>query len=1143
VASFAVALPLAIAPAAAQAQQDQAQDEDVVVIVGSRIARTGFEDISQPALVVDSDVLDQRGFTNIADALTDLPGFGAGVDGIGNSGANVGQEFLDLFDLGTQRTLVVVNGRRFVPGNPPSSNPDGRVEGSQVDINNIPAGLVERVEALSVGGAPIYGADAVAGVVNIVLKDNFEGAEASFQYGDFFTANAPVYNVQGLFGANFSDGRGNVTASVQYEKQIGARQSEFPFLYRDDADTFPNAANPRIITGQEAIFNILEGPNGFLPAPGSGVPLPTFGANVFTDAQGNILTFAGDGKLSVFDPGDSSFTSSAIQAADSSAFDSNGDFGEAIVPVERFVFSSTAHMDLNDNVRVFMETNFLNSYSADIADQRTTAFNTAFLSLQGAGSFGVRVGNPFISTGDRQLLINSSATDTIVDDNSIFYLNGILLNALPSVGANSVDTTTYRVVGGLEGDFEWWDRNFNWEVSMNYGRTKQYREQPNLRGDAYFNAIDSTVLDAASIAQMQTAANQALLVASVNAGTVQVLRNNVATTVFIDPTASVTAGDTPQVGDIACNVFLNAPGAVDNPGNGLGISAATNTPTPDAAVLGCVPFNPFAGEIPVGSPGGNVKESIDFITGEAHSNGMVAQTDFLAFIGGDFIELPAGWSQFSIGVERRRDFGSFGVSSAMADVTTRGVQVLAFPQREVVSEEFYGEMVIPVLDADFDLGINDVMRGFGFAEFLTNMQIDGAYRRIEPSSGSGANVFTAGGSATLLGGELTIRGNRTRSVRAPSIIELFAPVVLAFDQTGDPCDVTNIANGNAANRQANCVTAAVAAGFAGAAVGTGSDGLFGLLLAPGDNAFNTPSVNASIPLLVGGNENLAFEVANSFTGGFIYQPEFVPGLTIGADYISIVLNQAITQPDFSFFPVTCFEAAPATFAATPPGECGNFTRIGPQASPADGSVIGGFDIVTGTSGFGNTDAIDFQALQAQMRYQFEVRDLFDMVASSGPGDMGSMSVTGTVYKPLAYRDTSQPTALTLQANGKVANLVGSSDQVAIESVNAAVNFHWIYKEFDFFTRVEYEGRIAACVTRLPADCATTNAAQVPLARDIEIDVSGGYNITDNVEIRAGISNVLQNIPTFAERAFGSGIGVGGGNSYGRSYFMRLNFRG
>lgn len=1040
-----------------------------------------------PANILDAEVLDKRGFTNLADALNEIPSFGAGVSGITTgSGQNVGQEFLDLFDLGTQRTLVVVNGRRFVPGNVLSADPIGRVEGSQVDINNIPVGLIERVETLGVGGAPIYGADAIAGTVNIVLRDDFEGAEFSAQYSDYLQTNAATYNITGLFGANFSDGRGNVTASVQYEEQLGAVANDFPTLSNQDS-FFANGANVGII-GPEFVFNILEGAQGYLPAFSGGIPLPNFGgANLFRDPNGNILTFAGDGGLSVFNPGVPIGTS-ATGAPGSSGFDLN-DFEEAIVPVERFVFSSTAHYDINNDVRVFLETNFLNSSSADLVSQSGTAFNTAFLGAQGQGAFSLPIDNPFISPGDRSLLVNSFANseaarlagaqadladllaDPDADPDDIaalqatiaagaqplenIFLNGINLGILPNAGANFVDTTTFRVVGGLQGDFEYLGRNFSWEVSGNFGRTQQTRAQSEVIGGAFFNAALSTALDADQLAQLTSDENVAAIVDATGSDFINVIRNGE----LLNVNAAAA-----QQGDVVCSAFVNAPGAVDSDGDN-GIVDPTDTPTPNGFLAGCTPLNLFTGALPASAA---QLAAIDFITGPAVSSGEVNQVDFLAFISGEVVRLPAGWVEVSGGFERRREFGSFTSSGFSQNAFSREPAIVSVPQEELVYREFYGEARIPVLSSEFNLGINDFV---GF-DLIDRLEFNGSYRRINPSVGPSSNVYSAGGQFGLFGGDLTLRGNYTRSVRQPSLVELFSPQAQAFDQTGDPCDISNISDNPDSNRQANCVAQAVALGFSDAFVGTGADGVFGLVLAPGDNAFSTPSINAAVPLLTGGNPFLTQEIGTSFTGGFIWQPKFVPGLTLGADYISIDVADVIAEPDFSFFTQTCLD----TSLSAP--ECNNFTRVGPQPA-SDGSLIGGFDIVSGLSGFANSETLQFDAVQGQIRYGFDIREAANLITGAGPGYLGSLDLGATFLVPIIDRDSAA--SVQVQRNGKITNFVGTTGRNDLEFTADA---SWTYNQFNFFWRSIYQDGVTPCLFRVEGDCADIPSNALPLPRDV-----------------------------------------------------------
>ena len=163
------ATPLLFSTAEAQTSGDDQSLDDVsieeIIVTGSRIPRSGFDTL-QPAIVIDSQFLEDRGFTDVATALNELPAFGLpGNSTQGTQGSqSVGQSFVNLYGLGSQRTLTLVNGRRFVAGNSPSLGTAANA-GAQVDLNMIPTVLVERIETISIGGAPIYGADAIAGTV------------------------------------------------------------------------------------------------------------------------------------------------------------------------------------------------------------------------------------------------------------------------------------------------------------------------------------------------------------------------------------------------------------------------------------------------------------------------------------------------------------------------------------------------------------------------------------------------------------------------------------------------------------------------------------------------------------------------------------------------------------------------------------------------------------------------------------------------------------------------------------------------------------------------------------------------------------------------------------------------------------------
>ncbi len=165
-----VALPFSANVAFAQAEAEANADEQVeeIIVTGSRIRRAGFDTL-QPAVQIDSEFIETRGFINIADAINEVPTFGppgSGPVGQG-TGTSVGQNFVNAFSLGSQRTLVLINGRRVVSQNSPGT--EGITSGQQVDLNIIPTALIEWVETIFYGGAPIYVADEVAAKINIIL--------------------------------------------------------------------------------------------------------------------------------------------------------------------------------------------------------------------------------------------------------------------------------------------------------------------------------------------------------------------------------------------------------------------------------------------------------------------------------------------------------------------------------------------------------------------------------------------------------------------------------------------------------------------------------------------------------------------------------------------------------------------------------------------------------------------------------------------------------------------------------------------------------------------------------------------------------------------------------------------------------------
>ncbi|MFN4186268.1 MAG: TonB-dependent receptor plug domain-containing protein, partial [Hyphomonas sp.] len=166
------------------------------------------------------------------------------------SAAGSGQQFPNLFGLGAGRTLSLVNGRRFVTS---SSGMGDRV----VDTNLIPVGLLERVDVVQAGGAAVYGSDAIAGVINYVLKDDFEGLEVDAQYGISSRDDYPQTSLRMTFGDNFLDGRANLAGNVEWSKSDALYGQDRP---RSNLSrlTVSNAANTGPSDGVPAVRELLD---------------------------------------------------------------------------------------------------------------------------------------------------------------------------------------------------------------------------------------------------------------------------------------------------------------------------------------------------------------------------------------------------------------------------------------------------------------------------------------------------------------------------------------------------------------------------------------------------------------------------------------------------------------------------------------------------------------------------------------------------------------------------------------------------------------------------------------------------------------------------------------------------------------------
>jgi outer membrane receptor protein involved in Fe transport len=464
---------------------DEVLTLEPVIVTGSRIYRSGFTTM-QPVTVIESEFLEDRGASNLADIINELPAFGLpGNSTQGTQGlTGIGAEFVNFFGLGSQRTLVLVNGRRFVSGNSPTlfSNAE---PGLQVDFNMIPVAMVDRIEIIAVGGAPIYGSDAIAGTVNVIMKNNFEGLEVTASHGWADEGNSlqeDRFTV--VTGGNFASNRGNIVAGFEHTRREGLRQSERSHLAAGWDFRQPLGESPyEWVLIRNSRPNIVSRNGVISPFP---LLIPNLGIGAVgqsPDGQPLYLQFSPDGSLESFDPGQP--TGNLIYATGGDAL-FLPEVTALFTPVNRSLFNVLGRFELTDRVEAFGEFFYANSKTEEIANQ--PAYQTGFFAGE---SFA-------LSFSADHPLLTDKARQTLADlGMSRFWLHRASVDLRDNGrGGNPAEQEAHmwRGVGGLRGNFVALNRYFDWDISYNVGEYDAYTREVDIDSRRFFYALD-VVLD------------------------------------------------------------------------------------------------------------------------------------------------------------------------------------------------------------------------------------------------------------------------------------------------------------------------------------------------------------------------------------------------------------------------------------------------------------------------------------------------------------------------------------------------------------------------------------------------------------------------------------------------------------------------
>lgn len=362
---------LAVTPMQANAQEESAQIIEEVVVAASRVkSRPGYE-APTPTTVLDIGLIEEMGTVNVADALNRMPSLSASnsprSNGNNTSTPNQGANFLNLRGLGTNRTLVMLDGRRVAAA---------AVTG-EVDLNLLPTDLLKRTEIVTGGASAAWGSDAVAGVVNLVLDREYTGFKASIQAGTSAESDGDETLASFAGGFAFAEGRGHVLASLRYTDVEGIERADS----RDWFNASKLVGNPAWTATNGEPFRIVVPNVGNIIGSDAGHTFASAGPLAWRsyDANGNALPFdvgtpyprgpysdniiAGDGELNDF----------AGRTALTVGFESINTFGRV-------------SYDLTDNVNVYGEYIYGNTE----AETRTVPY------YRFAGAVRIQRDNPFL---------------------------------------------------------------------------------------------------------------------------------------------------------------------------------------------------------------------------------------------------------------------------------------------------------------------------------------------------------------------------------------------------------------------------------------------------------------------------------------------------------------------------------------------------------------------------------------------------------------------------------------------------------------------------------------------------------------------------------------------------------------------------
>jgi iron complex outermembrane receptor protein len=1047
-----------------------ATELQTVVVTGSRIARKDYT-ADSPIVTLGQQQLQQTGEVQIQNVLNRLPQFtpaqnllGANAGDVQNTPTHsIGITTASLRGLGSNRNLVLIDGQRAAPVN-------GELD---VDLSTIPTAMIDHIETITGGASAVYGADAIGGVVNFIMKKNFQGLDLDAQGGVSQRGDGRNFQTSVVMGTNFADGKGNVTMAIERSEQDPYLQKDHPFYTKSWNDPTV-ASNGFFNTGTyyngsgvsaAAVASIFGAGSGVSPfgsffvdnpkglyvgiPPFGGPPNPIAGAtptvNGTTTAYQNVVS-----------------NGTVIQN-----IKQNETVGYIEAPFDRWSFTSNGHYDINDWVTAKFTTTFSQTHTSQLLTA-PASFITGWTVNVPYNQVTDDPASPgYIAPGapGAQHPVPAGLA-TLLNSRTGGATAPWLLNWLPSINGPlpprgaTVDNTVYQIRAGLEGKIP--TINWSWDLEGSHSSSQEYT---NSTGDYSLQRFQALITAAGYGANTQFKGN------------------------FTQPNGGQN-------------------------GNGIGGSTVLSPNFGFGMGNGQHCTSGFYG-ILFGT--GNLSSDC-FQAMDANVQQMnITKQDVVEFdTSGDIYKLPAGMLKGSIGADYRRVSQLFTPDNLQSTYSFLDQVVGVYPTAPYnVSQdakEGYGELEIPVL-ADLP--------------FIKSLTINPGVRY------SSYNTSAGGWTWKILADYqvndwVRFRGGYNLAIRTPNLGELFEnpqEVFGAGSSHADPCSLLSDSPYGAAGSRATVqgVTAPLAAGQTLAGAQSTYNICRALMGVANPNAatqfYDTPGVNQPPPggSFFGfneqsGNPNLSPETARTYTAGLVlkspFQNPLISRLQVSFDYYRIHISDAIelASQDYTF--QQCFggQFNGNTAAGVAAALASPFCQA-VQRSPNGGTLA-----LVGTP-YANLSTIDTSGLDVQFDWSATLADAFKDV----PGRVNVNMVANFLGN---YDTTAGPGQPVLHWYGSLGpTLVGTNPGAYAYRLNttfgysvgpANINLNW-----RFYPAVNAIGAVTS-----PA---TNSTYQTPSYS--VFDLTGFFTLPHGLQLRAGIQNIADTDPAITGKT--KAVSVGG----------------